>query len=465
MSLPPPTQRRQRLFVQVLLSFVITLFGAVTIAGFLSFKLANTYGPTWLDKVTGEFELARPALEGASNPVELEAAADAIASKFGAHARVDSRPRSFIKAHRKMHVGAIRRLRRGRLVVLPPLGPFKNPQVVIPLLSDQTERLSAIIVVNPNRPRSTFIVISVLGALMVVIAGAWVLSRSLTRRIVRLEAVARQLAGGDLSARAGSLGETSTTRLDEIDTLASTFDDMASRIHNLVRSQKSLLTNVSHELRTPLARMRVLSELMSERIGSDDVNARRRDVQRLEEDVQEMERLVRDLLTSGRLDLGGSSALVLIPCDLRALSLECAARSNARCHLPDDPLTVLGDALLLERLLSNLLDNARRAAGDGEVTLDIQVTGDTLKIAVIDDGAGIPQEHRETIFNPFVRLDEARARDAGGTGLGLFLCRQIVEAHGGSIRAADRPDGARGACIETNLPTAPEPSAPDAADL
>lgn len=465
MSPPASTQRRQRLFVQVLLSFVITLFGAVTIAGFLSFRLAHTYGPTWLDQVTGEFELARPALEGASNPVELEAAAEEIAAKFGAHARVDARPRSFIKAHRQMHVGAIRRLRRGRLVVLPPLGPLENPQVVIPLLSDETERLSAVIIVNPNRPRSTFIVISILGALVVVIAGAWVLSRSLTRRIVKLEAVARQLAGGDLSARAGSLGVTSPTRLDEIDTLASTFDEMASRIHNLVRSQKSLLTNVSHELRTPLARMRVLSELMSDRMGNEDVTTRRRDVERLEEDIQEMERLVRDLLTSGRLDLGGSSALESTPCDLRVLSLDCAARNDARCDLPDNPLTVLGDALLLERLLSNLLGNARRAAGDGEVTLQIHATGDTLTLAVMDDGVGIPPEHRETIFDPFVRLDEARARDAGGTGLGLFLCRQIVEAHGGSIRAVDRPDGARGAYIEINLPTAPDSSAPHAADL
>ncbi len=462
---PARAPRPQRLFVQVLASFVLTLIGAVTLAVVLSFKLAGAYGPKWVDQVTGEFELARPTLERASNPVDLEAAAAEIAARFDAHARIDSRPRSFIKARRQMHVGAIRRLRRGRLVVLPPRSPLEYPKVVIPLLSEQTERLSAIIVVEPNRPRSILIIISIIGGFGVVIAGAWMLSRSLTQRIIKLEGVARRLAGGDLSARAGALGSSNPTRADEIDALASTFDDMATRIDHLVRSQKTLLTNVSHELRTPLARMRVLSELMTDRMETDDLAARHKDVERLEEDVGEMERLVRDLLTSGRLDLGGSSALESIPCDLRELSGRCAERVGGRCDLPDRPALVLGDPLLLERLLSNLLGNARRSAGEGEVSLQIRRGDDELILEVIDDGAGILPEHRETIFDPFVRLDEARARDAGGTGLGLFLCRQIVEAHGGSISATDRPDGARGACIEIKLPSARDAAAPDSADV
>ncbi|MGB1700024.1 MAG: sensor histidine kinase, partial [Nannocystaceae bacterium] len=352
-----------------------------------------------------------------------------------------------------MHVGAIRRLRRGRLAVLPPRNPLEYPRVIIPLMSEQTERLSAIIVVEPKRPRAILLGIGLLCGLAVVTAGAWLLSRSLTQRVIKLEGAARRLAGGDLSARAGPLREKRTGRSDELDSLAATFDDMAERIDHLVRSQKSLLTNVSHELRTPLARMRVLSELMTERPAADGDERRRENLKQLEEDIAEMERLVRDLLTSGRLDLGGAGALESAPCDLRALSKRCVAQVDGRCDLGDAPMDVRGDALLLERLLSNLLGNARRAAGTGgEVRLQAHRGGDALLMMVLDDGDGIPEEHRESVFDPFVRLDEARARDAGGTGLGLFLCRQIVEAHGGSIRATNRPDGARGACIEIKLP-------------
>ena len=462
---PIRAPRRQRLFVQVLGSFIITLVSAVILASLISFKLADAYGPEWIERVTEEFEIARPTLEQASNPVELEAAAERIASRFDARVRIDSRPKTFMRDRSQLHVGAVRRLRRGRLVVLPHRGPLEHPSVLIPLLSETTQRLSAIIVVEPRKPRVMLLIVSIFGAIGVVIAGAWLLSRSLTQRIVRLEAVTRQFADGDLSARAGALGAANRRRMDEIDGLASTFDEMAERIHRLVRSQKSLLTNVSHELRTPLARMRVLSELMTDRMGTTDIKAREKDIERLEEDLSEMEDLVRDLLTSGRLDLGGLSALASSTCDIHELSRRCVARVEGECDLPDTPMCVLGDPLLLERLLSNLLGNARRAAGDEEVTLRVRQNEERLVLEVLDGGAGISPEHRETIFDPFVRLDEARARDAGGTGLGLFLCRQIVEAHGGTIFARERPDGARGACIEVNLPVAPESLTPHAADV
>jgi len=75
-------------------------------------------------------------------------------------------------------------------------------------------------------------------------------------------------------------------------------------------------------------------------------------------------------------------------------------------------------------------------------------------LAVEDEGAGIAAEDRAVIFDPFTRLDDARARDQGGVGLGLYLCRQIAEAHGGTIKAEDRPGGARGARLAVRLPRA-----------
>ena len=111
--------------------------------------------------------------------------------------------------------------------------------------------------------------------------------------------------------------------------------------------------------------------------------------------------------------------------------------------------------LLLERLLRNLLSNARRHSPDGAVT----VIGEELRegrsgvlLAVEDEGPGVPAEHREVIFEPFHRLDAARNRDAGGVGLGLHLCRQIARAHGGNIHVEDRRDGASGARFVVTLP-------------
>ena len=113
------------------------------------------------------------------------------------------------------------------------------------------------------------------------------------------------------------------------------------------------------------------------------------------------------------------------------------------------------DELLLERLLRNLLSNARRHSPDGAVT----VIGEELRegrsgvlLAVEDEGPGVPAEHREVIFEPFHRLDAARNRDAGGVGLGLHLCRQIARAHGGNIHVEDRRDGASGARFVVTLP-------------
>ncbi|MBL8976168.1 MAG: ATP-binding protein, partial [Myxococcales bacterium] len=112
------------------------------------------------------------------------------------------------------------------------------------------------------------------------------------------------------------------------------------------------------------------------------------------------------------------------------------------------------DLVLIERLLANLLHNARRACPQGQIELAARKDGDQLLLSVEDEGPGIAPADRAAIFDPFTRLDAARARDHGGVGLGLYLCRQIAQAHGGTITAEDRPNGARGARLAVRLPLA-----------
>ncbi len=110
-----------------------------------------------------------------------------------------------------------------------------------------------------------------------------------------------------------------------------------------------------------------------------------------------------------------------------------------------------GDAEQLGRVVRNLLDNARRHA-DAHVDVTLRAARHDVALDVVDDGPGIDPGDRERVFDRFVRLDDARARDAGGSGLGLAIAREIVHAHAGSIRVAER---AGGTCLEVRLPRWP----------
>ncbi|MGW1172360.1 sensor histidine kinase [Kitasatospora sp. NPDC002543] len=107
-----------------------------------------------------------------------------------------------------------------------------------------------------------------------------------------------------------------------------------------------------------------------------------------------------------------------------------------------EAVLVRGSRIRLHRLVRNLLDNARRHAS-AEVVLSVRQTAHGCVLEVRDDGPGVPPEDRERIFEPFTRLDEARSRDAGGSGLGLAIAADIATRHGGTLRVAHAPRGAR----------------------
>jgi signal transduction histidine kinase len=340
------------------------------------------------------------------------------------------------------------------------------------LQADQHGRFIALVVIEPTHdPHRRILALGVL-LLVALAGGAWVLARSLTSRLAKLERSTRALAGGELSHRAeithrgagtSRTGAVSPEPRDEIDRLALAFNEMADRLEALLTGQRTLLANVSHELRTPIARTKVLVEILGERIesmrsaeqagephGSEDLARLERGLQEMQQDIAEVEALIRDLLTSGRLELGRDRALVLEPIELGPLCEEAAARFGARVEC-EPALTLQGDRMLLDRMLKNLLGNARRACPDGDVVIRGKREVDALVLEVEDEGPGIDKSERSIIFEPFARLDAARDRDQGGVGLGLYLCRQIAQAHHGTIRAFGRLDGARGARFVVRL--------------
>jgi signal transduction histidine kinase len=286
------------------------------------------------------------------------------------------------------------------------------------------------------------------------------LARSITAPLERLAKQSRALGAGDLSARSGLRSS------DEIGDLARAFDEMAERVVNLRRSEKELLANVSHELRTPLARIRMALDLARE----GDTARAAGYVADIEEDLEELERLLDDVMTAARLDLSrGGTGDPMPPLRRRLVSageLLDAARARFEKRLPDRSLSIQltprapdidADPNLLRRVLDNLLDNAAKFS-EPTTTIDLVARVDdaegALVLEVRDHGIGIATADLERIFEPFFRADRSRTRSTGGVGLGLALSRRIVEAHGGTITAQSELE--RGSCFRVLIPAAPE---------
>jgi signal transduction histidine kinase len=272
--------------------------------------------------------------------------------------------------------------------------------------------------------------------------------------------VARDFGRGRLDARANM------NRSDELGEMARAFDDMADRIAHLLRTERELLANVSHELRTPLARIRVALDLANEVEEGGDPRQAALSLQEIAEDLAELERLVDDVLAAARLALDeGTNAGIPIrrePLDPRSLLEKSVAKFTAahprrelRVRIDDDLPPMLGDVVLLRRVVDNLLDNAQKYSDkesepvwlDAHCAIDdgrdgredrhdegrASGTRKSLVIEVRDRGIGIALTDLSRLFEPFFRADRSRTRSTGGLGLGLALARRVVDAHGGTI--------------------------------
>lgn len=288
----------------------------------------------------------------------------------------------------------------------------------------------------PPPPRRTLTGLAI--ALIAAAVASILLARSFAKPLTALGDAARRFGTGDLNARAR------LKRRDEFGELASAFDDMAERVARLVRSQQELLANVSHELRTPLARIRVALDLAAE----GDATMAREALSEINEDLGELERLVTDVLQTARLDLATGRAGVGLPTmrheHVEASDLVERAAARFRGAHPKRQLelacesglpTLTGDAVLLRRVIDNLLENARvYSEATSMVRLSARRKPDMLEIAVEDEGIGIAPEELPYIATPFFRSDLSRGRRSGGLGLGLSMAKRIIEGHQGTLR-------------------------------
>lgn len=280
---------------------------------------------------------------------------------------------------------------------------------------------------------------------LAVALGSYPIIRRLTMRLEALQSGVERWGTGDLSTRLNADGK------DEVAFLAERFNQAAQRIETLMNSHKSLLANASHELRSPLARIRMSLELL----GGDSTSPQRVEISR---SITELDELIGEILLASRLDAKQSDAEPFEQLDLTGLAAEECARAGAVLGMSTtgQSLVVQGSPRLLRRLMRNLLENAKRYGGQGEVGMALTQKSDgTQEFAVIsvqDRGPGVPLAERERIFEPFYRLLGASERD-GGVGLGLALVKSISERHGGTVHCEARSGG--GASFVVKLPLGP----------
>ena len=413
---------RRRLFLQVYLTMlgIVVLFGVLVTLGW------------WLsrdDRSGSEFRQGIGALvaEALPAPGAPPAEIDAVLARLGQH--VEGRisvfgPEGDLLAS------------LGEPLPLPEERAFggRGHGFAMPLPDGRY------VLFRPDRDRSGMRTIGFLAALallaLAVAIGAYPLARRLARRLEQLQSRVEALAAGDLAARVDVEGK------DEIAALARSFNRAAERIQALVEAQRDTLAAASHELRTPLARIRMAVELLAEN-GDPALRAR------VERDVEDLDELIEEILLASRLStLERPSHLERI--DLQALAAEEAARAGA--DFAGEPVRVAGEGRLLARLIRNLLENAAHHAPGSPALVEVEVRDGHALLRVSDRGPGVPEAERERIFEPFYR-QTGRRESVGnerGVGLGLSLVRQIARRHGGDATCRPREGG--GACFEVSLP-------------
>jgi two-component system OmpR family sensor kinase len=303
----------------------------------------------------------------------------------------------------------------------------------------------------PAGPRPPPPLLPIVAALLGSLAASALLAWYFSRPVRNLRWAFAAIAEGKLDTRVQPL---MGGRRDEIADLGRDFDRMAQKLCQLIELQRRLLHDVSHELRSPLARLQAAVGL-----ARQDPAKVAATFDRIERETARLDKLVGEVLTLSRLE-GGTGEESKTRLDVIELVAGIAddAQFEARANGRDLDFTangrfmIDGRAELLHRAFENVLRNAVKFTRPGtsvEVTAEQSVAG-RLRLDVCDQGPGVPANELDAIFEPFHRC--AGNVSADGFGLGLAIARRAIEAHGGTIRAANRAEG--GLCIEIVLPAA-----------
>ena len=276
-------------------------------------------------------------------------------------------------------------------------------------------------------------------ALAVLVSGlaCYGLSLLMTNRLRDLQQASRKLAQGELDARI----EVRQRGGDETDELARDFNSMAGQLQRRMQAQKQLLSDVSHELRSPIARLRVALALAEE-----DAGKREDCLQRIDHETRRLEDLISQLLSS-QVDTSELDVHIDLVELLRELCSDAGFEGEQDAkrvilESPDTEAIIASTGELLHRSFDNIIRNALRHTPPGTaVTVTLEPGNGVYQVAIEDQGAGVPDDQLQSVFEEFYRVGSARSREDGGYGLGLAIARRAIELHGGTIEAHNTGSG------------------------
>lgn len=289
------------------------------------------------------------------------------------------------------------------------------------------------------------------GAISVVVAAllAWLLSHALLRRVRGIATAVHQLADGNYTHR--------NTRIysDELGQLSMDIDQLAATLQNIELNRQGFMADISHELRTPLAVLRAELEAIQDGIRPISQAG----LESLLGQVQQLSKLVNDL-SELSVTQTGELSYHFAPIDLHGVLENALTGMRGRIadaglrlttEFSQSPQLIRGDERRLQQLFINLLENSiRYTANGGQMVVKVQRAGNRIQATIEDSAPGVPPEQRGRLFERFYRVEGSRSRTSGGSGLGLAICRNIVQAHGGSISADASALG--GLCVTISFP-------------
>lgn len=339
-----------------------------------------------------------------------------------------------------------RKLSNGHYRLMATATPYGDVVITgLPLATKQSTEASLVL---------TMVLVSLGGLVVIGLAGTALIRRTM-RPLEQLSDVATKVSklpldAGEvaLAVRVPPSAAHPTTEVGSVGhALNLMLDNVSSALEARQRSEmkvRQFVADASHELRTPLTAIRGYTELM--RMTETFTEDGRKSLGRVQSQSERMTALVEDLLLLARLDEGKATETTDV--DLTQLVVETVSDEKVmapdhtwQLTLPDEPVTVRGDATQLHQVLANLLSNARKHTPAGTtVTTGLMRSADgSVVVTVTDDGPGIPAEFQGNIFSRFTRADAARSGSEGSSGLGLSIVESIVMAHGGTVELVSRP--------------------------
>lgn len=324
------------------------------------------------------------------------------------------------------------------------LGDAKEPTGFLFLKDRKRSKIERIFLSSVTRSITIAAILSILAAVTLTA----VYSRRTLKPIQELTSAAEKISKGELDQ------EVKVTSRDEVGKLASAFNSMAEDLKEQERLRKNMVSDVAHELRSPLTKTHGYLEAIKEGNMEPDQNV----IDSLYKNSKLLKKLVDDLHDLARAEAGNleleKQPVLLNDIITRAIeSIRVQLEKNdveIKVQSPENPLLNV-DPDRIHQVLQNLFDNAiTHVDQNGNIVISTELEDDFVKISVSDDGEGIPESDLPHVFNRFYRVDGSRSRSTGGTGLGLTISKELVEAHGGEIEA--RSEKGEGTTFTFTLP-------------